>query len=467
MSRHLPSSYATGLLLLVSGAACAGPEKKTGEGQNELSPQEFQELLAAGTIEPVTELDDDPYADVDPERAMDEPFLDPDRVAAVLDPGELEPVQRPQGPPPENPYLVFGERIYVNVDGTITKPFPMRVGTGKRMEDLIRAYGNFPMWGGEGRATPETLKMETLEKWDVEPYHDLRDPNAAANVIEVALADWLVVTTGFDLLLEVENFINLFGAGVPQIEIEAKIVEIAWSDSIDIGVTTKFNFPPGTFVDTFESTTPNLADADEALLSVGGVLNGTVFSATLEAIATMDNVSIISRPKIAVREGGRADISNTQRIPFLDITGVGQGSGGFTAQVSYQEVGVKLFVVPRVVGTETVALNIDIEASQQSGSEQVAVNVGGTGQQSTIIPVPVLSFRNARTTVYLQPGQAVILGGLITERTVDSERKVPILGDIPIVNFLFRSKFKEKQQVNVLFFIRPRILEGTDLYREF
>ena len=461
MPRPSLSAAVTGLLALIPALACAGPDR-AGEGSNDLTPEEFRQLLAAGTIEPIEDFEDDPFAGEDAEREMAEPFIDPRTVAEALDPGELDPVQQPEGPPPENPYLVFGERIQVNVDGTITKPFPMRVGTGKKMEDLIRSYGNFPIWGGEGKCTPDVLKMETLEGWDVEPYHDLRDPNAAASAQLVELADWLVVTTGFDILLEVENFINLFGAGVPQVEIEAKIVEIAWSDSLDYGVDTSFDFSPGAFVDRFDTSTPNLAGADEAVLTVGGVLNGALFSATLEAIATMDNVSIISRPKIAVREGGRADISNTQKIPFLDITTIGQVGGGFNAKVSYQEVGVKLYVVPRVVGTKTVALNIDVEASQQSGSEPVAVDASGN-----IITVPVLSFRNARTTVYLQPGQAVILGGLITERTVDSERKVPILGDIPILNLLFRSKFKEKQQVNVLFFIRPRILEGTDLYREF
>jgi general secretion pathway protein D len=61
----------------------------------------------------------------------------------------------------------------------------------------------------------------------------------------------------------------------------------------------------------------------------------------------------------------------------------------------------------------------------------------------------------------------VILGGLITERTVETERKVPLLGDIPLIRHLFRSQFTRKEQTNVLFFIRPRILQGSDLNRQF
>jgi type II secretory pathway component GspD/PulD (secretin) len=143
------------------------------------------------------------------------------------------------------------------------------------------------------------------------------------------------------------------------------------------------------------------------------------------------------------------------------VTGLNP-SGGYNASVEYQDVGVKLYVVPRVVGTQTVALNIDVEQSQQSGAETVVIT-----SDDSIVQVPVISTRGAHTVVYLEPGQAVILGGLITERTVDNVRKVPLLGDVPILGWLFRSKFTRKEQTNVLFFIRPRILQGIDLYRDF
>lgn len=463
-------SITTRVSLLLACAAvaggCAGPGEPPADG-NKLSAEEFRRLLAEGTVEPVTEMEgEDPFADLPKELGDFDEALerDPDDLAAEVA-AELE--ADPPTPVRENPYLAFGARIKVNPDGTITKPYPLRVGTGKKMEDLIRDYGNFPLFVPADGVIPTTehVKLETLEGWDVELYRDLRnqDPNAMAKA--TPLADWLVVTTGQDLLYEVEAFINLFGAGVPQIEIEAKIVEIGFEDSLDIGVKTDgtpmFDFGGDNFVQTFTSSTPNLADVSEALLAIGGVQDGMAFNAVLEAVATNENVSIISRPKIAVREGGRAEITNTTKLPILDITGI-NNSGGFNAQVSYQEVGVKMYVVPRVVGTDTVALNIDIEASQQTGSEPVLA----TGANE-VISIPVLSERRARTIVYLQPGQAVILGGLITERSVERVRKVPILGDIPILNLLFRSKFTATEQTNVLFFIRPRILQGADLNREF
>lgn len=461
-----PSRLAARSLLVAAFCllgACKATEQKPTEG--DLSAEEFRRLLAEGTGEPVLEMEDeDPFGDLPPEVGE---FDEPSDLATGLNlEAALEP--EPPSPVPENPFLAFGARIKVNRDGTITKPYPLRVGTGKKMEDLIRDYGNFPLFVPAEGATPspDLVKLETLENWDVEFYRDLRSPDPTSPAVATPLADWLVVTTGQDLLYEVESFINLFGAGVPQIEIEAKIVEIGFQDSLDIGVkaptgANMFEAAGGKFISSFTSNTPNLADVNEALLSVGGVHNGVAFNAILEAIATHDNVSIISRPKIAVREGGRAEITNTNKLPILDITGI-NNTGGFNAKVSYQEVGVKMYVVPRVVGTDTVALHIDIEASQQSGSEPILLN-----SEAGEVSVPVLSIRRARTIVYLQPGQAVILGGLITERNVEAIRKVPILGDIPLLNLLFRSKFTRKEQANVLFFIRPRILQGADMNREF
>jgi type II secretory pathway component GspD/PulD (secretin) len=81
--------------------------------------------------------------------------------------------------------------------------------------------------------------------------------------------------------------------------------------------------------------------------------------------------------------------------------------------------------------------------------------------------VPSISARRASTTVRLEPGEAVVLGGLIAERTLERERKVPLLGDIPVIGNLFKNKYEITQQTNVLFYIRPRILQGMDLSPDF
>jgi general secretion pathway protein D len=148
-------------------------------------------------------------------------------------------------------------------------------------------------------------------------------------------------------------------------------------------------------------------------------------------------------------------------IPFFDVRNI-NANGTFTTGISYKPVGVQMYVVPWVVGRDTVVLNIDIEVSAKTGTA-VAFTQGGSSSSTAVVTVPEISQRRATTIVRLEPGQAVVLGGLISERTLERESKIPILGDIPILGNLFKSKFKEKQQTNVLFYIRPRVLQGGDL----
>jgi type II secretory pathway component GspD/PulD (secretin) len=468
--RAAPAVLACALLFV--GSCRSSQSGSPARSKEEISRDELAELISQGSLHPVGAMQGEDAFDqkVQEGPAGTDPFEGAARTLA--DPQGLA---RPAGGapptvgPPENPYLVFGKRIVVHPDGRITKPYPLRVGTGKKLETLLRSYGGFPLYDpASGPQGTDTVCIDLQEGWDIELYADLRaDPANVKPAQQIPLADWLVVTAAPQLLHDVEDFINIFAAGVPQIEIEAKIVEVRTFDSLDLGVTERdgkpiLDFPAGTAIDSFTFNFP-IAGAG-ARLALGTVQDGTQIDAVLEALAHYENVSIISRPKIAVREGGRAEIVTVQRIPFFNVTGI-NASGQFGSTLTYEEVGVKLYVVPRVVGTETVALNIDVEASQETGTS-VTFTIG-SGENQSELSNPIISSRSARTTVYLEPGQAVILGGLITERLVDQVDKVPILGDIPLLGLLFRSKFKSKEQSNVLFFIRPRILEGTDLHREF
>ena len=251
---------------------------------------------------------------------------------------------------------------------------------------------------------------------------------------------------------------------MPQVEIEAKIVELTETDEFDLGLGPKdgvpiFDFPDGTFVEDFTFLLPNGPEgtrATEAVLNLGAVQDETIFNMVIEAIAAWENVSIISQPKIVVREGARAEIQNTQEVPFYSFSGL-NSSGNFNASLSFKPVGVQLYVVPRVLGTDTIALHIDLESSQQTATA-VTFSSGSSGDLST----PIIAKRSARTVVHLQHGQAVILGGLTTERVLDTEQKVPFLGDIPLLGLAFKNKFKRTEKVHVLFFIRPRILQGIE-----
>ena len=439
--------------------------ERAADPQGEDPLAELRQLIEKGSLTPVEGMGEGDFRD--PARDEKSSF------------DKAEVARKPANEPPdplqafgENPYLVFGPRIVVYPSKKlISKPFPLRAGTGSKLDKLLRLIGPFELYDQKTATAPQRpdqVRLDLEENWDVENFGQLRTGDKFEDG-RLPVADWLVVTAGFEALREVQDFVNTFAAGVPQIEIEAKIVEVSVTDVLDIGVkpidnnTPIFGFPDHTFVRGLSYSLPNFASSTAAnsLLQLGGVQDGVEFNAMLQALATNENVSIISRPKVAVREGGRAEIVNTIKLPNYNVSSF-NAAGQASAALTYEEVGIKPYVMPRVVGTDTVALAIDIENSAQSGS-----SVGFTLQNGQTVSNPILSRRAARTVVYLEPGQAVILGGLISERTVKVENKVPLLGDIPLLGQIFSSSLDRKEQTNVLFFIRPRILQGSDLNREF
>jgi type II secretory pathway component GspD/PulD (secretin) len=455
-------------------AACRSQEREEERAERErLTAEMFQELVQQGTLTPVTSMED-PFSEFRPEMgatpedygrlgggeaAPAVPDPDPPRTEAPRDPA-------PIGPPPQSAYQRFGARIIVHEEtGLITKPYPMRTTAGASLYKFLTTYADFPFWNGEGVQPPDTVYVESLTNYDVEFLSDtMRKPGPAPGK-DVPMGDWLVVTAGPDLLAEVEAFIDTFAGGPPQIEIEAKIVEWVVRESLDLGVQdVSAIFPPNTLVSDLGWDFPNAASIDtggEFFAGISSIHDGVTYAAMFEAMAAYDNVSIISRPKVSVREGVKAELEAITRNPYLKVTAI-NNSGNASTQLDYLDVGVQLYVTPRLVGTRNIALQIDIEASQQTGNA-VTFAVGGGATVST----PVLSTRSAETLVYLKPGQAVILGGLITERVVEEERGIPLLKDLPLVGYLFKSTYEQKEEATLLFFIRPRLIEGTDLNQPF
>ena len=241
--------------------------------------------------------------------------------------------------PPINPYLEFGSQIYVYGSGLVMKPYTFPPGMGINVLNLLKSYGDFPVHGagtdGEGLPDPalpqplDSVLLDLRKGWSVEAWSDprgggsgsLQPPNP------VILGDLLIITAAPEVLMDVEHFIDIFVEDVKQIEIEAKIVEVTTSDSFDYGVakidddTPIFGLPnPGTLIHDIDFSLPNTiggAPTGNALFGVGAVFDGVAFNAVLEAVASSENVSIISRPKVAVREGGPGGHRQYHRDSFL------------------------------------------------------------------------------------------------------------------------------------------------------
>jgi len=465
--RRMGPRTALSLIALVLAACQSEPEKRS-------SLTEIADLLAGdatvkGEVSAGEQpLERDPYELADPEHA---PLL------RTLQDGTA--AQAPVSAPVllrQNPYIRFGERIIVRQfpggETFITKPYSVPKGRAEKMVMLMHALEPFRFQKrpvtAEGQEPPPLdpamLEYEVLAGWDEELYSTLKPTpdGVPPEAKPVVLSDLLVVTASYELLEQFEDFLDLFAAaGIPQIELEAKIIEVVETDQLDIGGNATFLFGSSNFLSSFAVNLPNISSSTEAVLDLGAVQSSLEFDAVVEAIRTLDNVQIDSRGKTVVRAGGVAYIESTTEVPFSEIKTLST-SGDFTVQTTSKKIGVQLYISPRIIGTKTLALDVHLIGSQQTGSQTTFSSDNGQ-----VIDVPVIAYRTAKTVVYLEPGQTLVIGGLSSERDRELVNKVPILGDIPLLGFFFRSKFTRKEKQHVLFAISPRILQNSDFEAEF
>lgn len=436
--------------------------------------EEFGELLEASGGTPVTGtaevLDAEPGEGAGLEESPEE--IDPQLAAAML-----EAAQAAEEPVPEieeSPYLRFGERIIVRErDGFtfVTKPFTLPPGRPDKVVALMKALKPFPFQKRapvEGTVAspaqdPNVLEYEILGGFDDEYYTNFGAFDAQGPVSKTtALNDVMIVTAVPDILEQFEDFLDLFaGGGVPQIELEAKIIEIVETESFDYGSSGSLIFGDGNFVNSLDFSLPNLGSSTDALLTLGTLQDQVNFSAILEAIKGWQNVSIETRPKTVVRSGGVAMVDASRDIPFIEFKTL-DAKGFFTTSTTYKKIGTQLWISPRRVGSKTLALDVKLVGSQAVGTQAVLQAQGS----ATPIEIPIIAYRTAKTVVHLKPGQTLVIGGMTQEKEQEITSKVPILGEIPILGWLFTSTLRVKERQHVIFAISPRIIQRSDFDSE-
>jgi general secretion pathway protein D len=181
------------------------------------------------------------------------------------------------------------------------------------------------------------------------------------------------------------------------------------------------------------------------------------FGFVLNALQSSSNVNILSTPHIMTTDNEKAEISVGERVPVLRgfTSGAGGGGGalggfGFAQQVSFEDVKLKFTVTPHVNDSGEIRCEIEQEVSDIGGS----IAVGGGIEQ------PIITSRTAKTTVVVRDQQSVVLGGLISDRKTDTESKFPLLGDIPIIGWLFKNWSDTESKTNLMLVITPYVVRN-------
>lgn len=173
----------------------------------------------------------------------------------------------------------------------------------------------------------------------------------------------------------------------------------------------------------------------------------------VRALAARRNVRVLSRPSITVMDGQIAEIQVGQVVPVTDGASIG-ANGNVVPTITRDNAGIILTVTPRISVEGQVVMEVAAEKSQYTG-QGVTILTDSNGGEVTS---PVKDIATASTTVKVPDAQTIVLGGMITNSHDDIERKVPWLGDIPIVGTIFRYDSHSHRRTELLIFLTPRVI---------
>jgi general secretion pathway protein D len=180
---------------------------------------------------------------------------------------------------------------------------------------------------------------------------------------------------------------------------------------------------------------------------------GTSFAAILHALQGDADTNIISTPTLVTTDNEEASLNVGQEVPF--VTGSFSNTGGTAGAVNpfqtiqREQVGVKLVITPQInEGGDSLLLKISQEISSIASSAGSAVDL-------------ITNERIIETTVIVEDGEILVLGGLMEDVLRESNQRVPILGSIPLLGALFRTQKTDSVKTNLMVFIRPKILRDS------
>lgn len=203
----------------------------------------------------------------------------------------------------------------------------------------------------------------------------------------------------------------------------------------------------GNFIDVPITTINSDGTFTTSNLSVPG------FAALFSMSYFENTVNILSTPQILTSDNKEAEIVVGENVPFIskrerDIT----TTNTVLSSIERKDVGITLRITPQITAGDYVKLDIYQEISSvKEGSENILINVG-----------PSTTKRSIKTSVIVKDAQTVVIGGLIQEKEEESIAKLPILGDIPILGWLFKHKSTTKTRTNLLVFLTPYIVKDSE-----
>jgi len=279
----------------------------------------------------------------------------------------------------------------------------------------------------------------------------------------------LIITCAPDAKRPVLELLARVDSPTPQVEITARIFEVQHDMDFQMGVRLLLQYA-GTGPDaagigamlsaedfanrvTDPALSGTMVDPSAAMRLVDTFgSSGWSTDVTIQAMARTGLIKLVSSPRMTVTVGNTGYVLAGQELPIQSAI---ESNNNLIAQrVTYKPVGVQLYVTPQVVGTDSVKLHVVTVASEITGFQALA-GIGGATSPSIN---PIFDTREAESYVSVPDQHALVIGGLRRVRTITRENKVPLLGDIPYLGWLFKNHRSQTQITDLYFFVTPRII---------
>ncbi|MFC1704606.1 type IV pilus secretin PilQ [Candidatus Omnitrophota bacterium] len=284
---------------------------------------------------------------------------------------------------------------------------------------------------------------------------DMLTPRGRINFDE--RTNTIMVNDSVSTVEKISEIMPTLDAVTPQVLIEAKVIETNFSNSDRLGIdwTTQLTAigaaQPMIWPFTEHSENKYLEktpwpDPDDTEFTFG-TLDASSLSAVLELLYSKTDTNTLSNPRIVTLDNQPASITVGTKWPVGQYTYNSDQARWQVSGWEYLEFGILLNVTPHINQAGFVTLEIEPEVSDQSGEV--------TFEQATI---PILTTQETSTRVMIKDGDTLVIAGLIKDKTVETRKKVPVLGDIPLLGLMFQKKELSVEKTDLLIFITPHII---------
>ncbi len=256
---------------------------------------------------------------------------------------------------------------------------------------------------------------------------------------------------------EVEQMLAAFDTPPRQVLIEAKIVQVTLDDDFKMGIEWDRLLSQAKYHSLrFTASFPASSLSSYQKISIGTLATDD-YTVTVNLLKSVGKTELISFPRIAVLSGEEAKILVETKEAYVTQAISQSEATTITAEsTEYVDVGVKLYVTPIVHPDGFITMEIKPEVSSV-----IRTLITAQGNQ-----IPIIGTTEAKTKVVIKDGVSVIIAGLIKDKKTISEKRVPLLGSIPLLGVLFRSKSEEIDKTETVVFLTPRIISGEALVKE-